>query len=109
MFWFLLFEAVVAPVFVTDIVPLTYMYALLWSHKFDLIVEVWNLICSLTLYTPRDLSFFSTQFLVLNLEGSFVVSSNNFIIFWFFIIILLYYYYINLRSLIICCCSSGDI
>ena len=38
---------------------------------------------------------FSTQFLVLNLDGYFVVSSASFIIFWYSIIIL-YYYYVSL-------------
>ena len=32
IFWFILFEAVAASVFWTVIVPLAYMYALLWSH-----------------------------------------------------------------------------
>ena len=39
---------------------------------------------------PFDLSFISTQFLVLNLYGWLVASSNRFIIFWFFYFPLLY-------------------
>ena len=35
--------------------------------------------------------FISIQFHVLNLDGSFVVSSNRFIIFWYSIILLYYY------------------
>ena len=42
----------------------------------------------------------SIQFLVLNLDGWFAVSSTKLITFWYFIIILLYYY-INLKSLVI--------
>ena len=60
----------------------------------------------LALWVPRDSSFISTQFLVLNLNGSFGVLSNKFIIFWYPIII---YYYINLKSSIISCLCSGDI
>ena len=52
----------------------------------------------LLLYVACDSSFISTQFLVLNLDGWFVVSSNNF--FWYSIIT---YYHINLWSLIIFC------
>ena len=49
-----------------------------------------------------------TQFLVLNLDGSFVVLCNKFLIFWYSIIIY-YYYYINLRSSITFCFFTGDI
>ena len=61
----------------------------------------------LTLYVPCDSSFISTQFLLLNLDDWFVVSSNKLIIFWYSFIIS--YCYINLRSLIIFCPCSRDI
>ena len=61
----------------------------------------------LTLYVPRDYSFFSTKVLVQILNGWFVVSSNKFDIFWYSIIIL--YCYINLRSSIVFCLCLRDI
>ena len=42
------------------------------------------------LYVPRDSSFISIQFLVLNLDNSFFVSSNKFIILWYSVIMLFY-------------------
>ena len=94
-------------VFGTVIVLLICIYSSLESHTFDLIIEVLTLIWLMTLYVPSDLSFISTQFLILNLDGWFVVSSISLL---FFDIPLLYYiilyYYINLRSSIICYLSS---
>ena len=58
-------------------------------------------------YVPRNPSFFSTPFLILNLDALFYVLSNKFIIFIYSITI--YYYYINLRWSIIFCLYSGDI
>ena len=43
-------------------------------------------------YIAFDLSFISPQFLVLNIDGRFVVSSNRFIIFWYSVVIHYYYY-----------------
>ena len=63
-----------AAVFETVIVPLTGMYASLLSHKFDLIIDILKLmllllfLLLLLVYAPRDSSFISMQFLVLNLE-----------------------------------------
>ena len=77
-YYFLLVLYTAAPsaaVFETVIVPLTGMYASLLSHKFDLIIDILKLMLLLLLflllllvYAPRDSSFISTQFLVLNLE-----------------------------------------
>ena len=61
----------------------------------------------LVLYVNRDASFISAQFLVVNLDSLFDVSSSEFTIFWYSIITL--YYYINLRSSIIFCLSFQDI
>ena len=58
------------------------------------------------LFAPADASFVSVQFLVLNLDGWFVVSSLLFITFWYSIII---YYYIILRSSTSFCFCSGEI
>ena len=52
-----------------DIVPLTSIYVSLESHKLDLNIEDLNLIYLLVLYVPRESSFISTQFFVLNLVG----------------------------------------
>ena len=90
---------------VCNFYPLTCMYASLYSRKFHFIIEVLNSIWLFTLHVLRDPSFISTQCLVLNLDGSFRVSSNKLLFFhipWL-------YYYINLRLLIICCLFSGDI
>ena len=62
----------------------------------------------LALYVPCDSTFISTQFLVLNWNGLFFVSSNEFIIFWCSIIIVIHYF-ITLKLLIICCLFSEDI
>ena len=79
IFLSVLFTDAPAPaVFGTVIVPLTCIYALLYSYKFDLIIDALNLLLS---YVPRDSSFISTQFLVLNVDGWFVVSPNKFITF----------------------------
>ena len=77
-----------APVIV--ILPLTSMYASLWSHKLDFNIMVLNLMSLLVLYTPLDLSLVSIQFLVQNLDNWFDVLSNRFIIFSCYITILLY-------------------
>ena len=61
----------------------------------------------LKLYVPRDLSFISTQFLFLNVDGWFFVWWSKFILFWYSVIIL--HYYINLRSSIILYRCSGEI
>ena len=103
----LCFAASPSPSLLIVIVPPTNMYASLQSHKFDLIIEVWNLIWLMSLYVPRNPSFFSTPFLILNLDALFYVLSNKFIIFIYSITI--YYYYINLRWSIIFCLYSGDI
>ena len=58
-----------ADVLSTVIVPLTSMYASLWSHKPDFIIVVLNLIWLLILYPPLDSLFISAQFFVLNLDG----------------------------------------
>ena len=91
-----------AAFFETDLVPLTRMCASLWSHKFDLIIYVFNLLLlllflllfSLLLYDNRDSSFISTKLLVLNLDGWFSISFNKFIIFWYSII-----YFVSLHNL----------
>ena len=60
----------------------------------------------LLFYAPCDSSFISTQFLVLNLDGSFVVLSKSLL---FFDIPLLYYYIIILilyRQIILFLISS---
>ena len=82
-FWILLFILVLftaaptaAAVFGKVIGPLKSMYGSLSSHKFDLIRDVLNLMLLLS-YFPFDSSFISTQFLVLNLDGWFVVSSTQ--------------------------------
>ena len=64
------------------------MYASLQSHKLYFSMEFLNDIWLLVLHIPRELSFISTQFFVLDWFG---VMSNKFIVFWFSIIILLYY------------------
>ena len=58
--------------------------------QIDLSIAVLNLICLLEQYAPVMLSFISTQFFVLNLDGLFDSSFNKFAIFWYSIIILLY-------------------
>ena len=70
-------------------------------------LEVLNLIWLSLLYVPRDSSFISTQFFVLNLDGWFGLLSNKFTL--FFLYILLLYYDVNLRSSITFCLSSGYI
>ena len=90
----------------TVIVHLASIYTSLQSHKHDLIIDVLNLMSLLlsslsfslssSLKSLSHLSFISAQFLVLSLDGCFVVSSNKFIIFRYSIIVL--YCYINLKS-----------
>ena len=58
-----------AAVLLTDVFPLAIIYASLCSHKLELSTEVLKLICQLTGHVPSDLSFISTQFFFLNLEG----------------------------------------
>ena len=92
-FLFVLFAAAEAPapaVLLTDIFPLTSIYASLLLHKLDLSIAVLNLICLLRDYSPVMSSFISTQFLVLNLDGLFDSLFNKFAIFWNSILILLY-------------------
>ena len=72
------------------IVPLTSIYASLYSHKLDLGIEFLNLIWLSLLNVPRDLLFILIKFSVLNLDGWFGVVSEKSIIFWYFIIILSY-------------------
>ena len=64
----LLTAAPAAAVFGTVIVPVTNMYESLSSHKFQLIIDLLNLML-LVSYLPFHSSFISTQFLVLNLDG----------------------------------------
>ena len=56
-----------APVIV--IVPLTSIYESAQSHKLDLSIVVLNLMSLQVVYSLLDLSFISTQFFVLNLDG----------------------------------------
>ena len=75
----------------TVIVHLASIYTSLQSHKHDLIIDVLNLMSLLLsslsfslsslLKSLSHLSFISAQFLVLSLDGCFVVSPNKFIIF----------------------------
>ena len=59
------------------------------SHKhINLNFKVLNLISSLAIYVPRESSFISTQFFVLNFDDWFAVFSNKLVIFY----ILLFYY-----------------
>ena len=64
------------------------------------------MITLLPLYVPRNSSFISTGFLVLNLDCLFFVLSKKFII---FINSIITYYYINLRSSIIFCLWSEEL
>ena len=90
-FLLILFAAApAAAVLLTDIFPLTSIYASLQSHKLDLSIAVLNLICLLREYGPLMSSFISTRFLALNLDGLFDASFNRFDIFWYSIIILLH-------------------
>ena len=90
LFLSILFAAApTAAVLLTDIFPLTSIYASLQSHKLDLSIAVLNLICLLRQYAPLVLSFISTQFLVLNLDVLFDSSFNKFAIFWYSYILLL--------------------
>ena len=68
-FIFLLVGAAAVPVLLTDIFPITSIYASLQSHKLDLSIAVLNLIYLLGEYAPLMLSFISTRFLVLYLDG----------------------------------------
>ena len=86
------------------------MHASLESHKFDLIIKVLNLIWLLSLYVPRNSSFISTQFLVLNLDGLLCVLSKKLIVFVYSVVIYHYYYIIvNLRLSIVFCICSEDV
>ena len=51
-----------------DIVHLASIHASLKSHKLNFNIVVLNLIWLLVLYVPRESSFISTRFFVLNLE-----------------------------------------
>ena len=93
-----------AAVLLTEIFPLTSIYASLLSHKLDFSFVVLNLIYLLGEYAPLISSFISTQFLILNLDVLFDALSNKFAIFG----IPLLYYYTNLNSSIIYCLSYGD-
>ena len=59
------------------------MHQSLQSHKFNLIIDV--LILMLLLYVPRDSSFILAQFLVLNLDGWFVVYNYIYIYIYIYI------------------------
>ena len=78
-------------VFGTVIVLLICIYSSLESGTFDLIIEVLTLIWLMTLYVPSDLSFISTQFLILNFDGWFVVSSISLLFFDIHYYVILYY------------------
>ena len=65
-FLFLLSGAAAVSVLGIVIVLLTCMYVSLSRHKLDFIIEVSNLMSALASQFPRDLSFMSTRFLVLN-------------------------------------------
>ena len=86
------------------LVPVICMYASLWWHKFDLIIEVFNSIWLLMLHVSRHPSYISTPFLVLNLDGRFAVSSNKFFLFYISLL-----YYSILRSLLIYFTFSREI
>ena len=91
LFLSILFAAApTAAVLLTDIFPLTSIYASLQSHKLDLSIAVLNLICLLGEYAPPMSSFVSTKFLVVNLDGLLDASSTNcyFLVFHYYIIIL---------------------
>ena len=75
-----------------------------YNHINLTIIEVLNLIQLLASYIPRDLSFVSTQFLVLNLDGWFGVLPIKINV---LIDIPLLHYCINLRSSIIFLIFSG--
>ena len=63
----------------------------------------------LAFYVARDLSFILTQFPVLILDGTLVVSSNSLLFFDTALLCYFRYFYINLRSSIIFCLFSADI
>ena len=46
----------------TDIVPLTSIYASLYSHKIDFNIVDFSLTCLLVFYVPRESSFILTKF-----------------------------------------------
>ena len=52
-----LFWAVAVPMFMIITVPLTHMYASLWSHKLDLMIRVLNLMSLFAPYVTRYSSF----------------------------------------------------
>ena len=89
-FLFLLVGAATVLVLLTDIFPLTSVYASLQLHKLNLSIVVLNLICSLGEFPPLMLSLISNQFLVLNLDGLFDALSNRIAIVLYSVIILLY-------------------
>ena len=61
-------SAALSPAPVIVILPLTHMYASLWSNPLDFYILVLNLRSLLVLYTPLDWSFISIQFLALNVD-----------------------------------------
>ena len=63
----------------------------------------------LAFYVACDLSFVLTQFPVLILDGTLVVSSNSLLFFDIALLCYFRYFYINLRSSIIFCLFSADI
>ena len=85
-------------VLLTDIFPLTSIYASLQSHKLDLSIAVIDLICLLGEYAPAISSFISTQFLVLSLDGYLIHCLTNLLFFG----IPLLYYCTNFNLSIIC-------
>ena len=83
--------------------PLTTIYASLKSHRFDLSIEVLNLICFLGLYLSLALPYWSwtsIHFSVTNLGTLSSVVPNKFVIFWYSVLI---WHQNNLKSSIICC------
>ena len=78
----------------TFILPLASICEFLYWHKLDLNIKILNLIWLSSLYVPRDLSFFSSQFFILNSDGWLVYFLTNLL----FLDIPLLYYYIKLRS-----------
>ena len=54
-------------------------------------IKVLQLIRKFLLYVPRESSFSSTQFFVLDLDGWFDALSNKFIIFWYSLFLHIWY------------------
>ena len=82
------------------IVPLTTIYASLYSHKSDCSIDVLNLICFLMFYGSPDWLWTSTNFLVKKVGTLSDVVSRRLI---FFGILFSYYILNNLKSPTFCC------